>query len=67
MPCRVVRLQNRSITSAGRFALAAMLNAQPTRKLDVQSLEENAQDHRDDPDAPPPSILAAPTLAFSLA
>ena len=33
MPCFVVRFQNSSITSAGKFADAATLNAQPTRKL----------------------------------
>jgi hypothetical protein len=36
MPCFVVRGQNSSITSAGRLALAAMLNAQPTKKLTLK-------------------------------
>ena len=33
MPCLVVPRQNSSMTSAGRLAEAATLNAQPTRKL----------------------------------
>ena len=33
MPCLVVRFQKSSMTSAGRLAEAAMLNAQPTRKV----------------------------------
>ena len=37
MPCQVVPGQKRSITRAGRFALAAMLKAQPTRKLTLKS------------------------------
>ena len=36
IPCFVVRGQNSSMTSAGRLALAAMLNAQPTRKLTLK-------------------------------
>jgi len=36
IPCLVVRGQKSSITSAGRLALAAMLNAQPTRKLTLK-------------------------------
>ena len=32
IPCFVVPFQNSSITSDGRFAEAATLNAQPTRK-----------------------------------
>ena len=37
MPCQVVPGQKRSITRAGRFALAAMLKAHPTRKLTLKS------------------------------
>ena len=50
MPCLVVRFQKSSITSAGRLAEAATLNAQPTRKRHVHPLEEDAEDHRDDAD-----------------
>ena len=35
-PCHVVRGQKSTITRAGRFALAAMLKAQPTRKLTLK-------------------------------
>ena len=38
IPCFVVRGQNSSITRAGRLALAAILNAQPTRKLTLKFL-----------------------------
>ena len=38
IPCRVVPFQNSSITRAGRFAEAAMLNAQPTRNVTLKFL-----------------------------
>ena len=45
IPCLVVRFQNSSMTSDGRFADAATLNAQPTRNVTFSFLKANAQPH----------------------
>ena len=63
MPCFVVPFQNSSITSDGRFAEAAMLNAQPTRKLTFMLSNRMPSTIAIDADARPAAIL--PTRTFS--